>query len=143
MEMVPVQSSNVASIGYSPVLSLMRVRFKNGSTYDWPGTSPEIHKLVMASESKGRAIAALGRGRRVEGPEEIKLPEPVRDAIQSRPLNVIEPDPCCTPRFAKAAPSLENAESWTCPKCGVEYRPVMVGPVRNWVAHVYVCLVKA
>ena len=58
-------------------------------------------------------------------------------------LNVIESEGCCLKRFAKEADKLDSAKSWTCPKCGVEYQPVMVGPVRNWVAHIYVSLVRA
>jgi hypothetical protein len=60
-------------------------------------------------------------------------------------LNVIEPDTCCSPRFSRAARdgSLDNVKSWTCPKCGVEYRPQIVREcVRHWVAHVYVELVR-
>jgi hypothetical protein len=60
-------------------------------------------------------------------------------------LNVIEPDACCSKRFQKAAQKgeLEGVTSWTCPKCGVLYKPQMVnGCVRHWVADVYCELIR-
>ena len=60
-------------------------------------------------------------------------------------LNIMDDDPCCSKRFAKESRtgSLDSAESWTCPKCGCEYRPVVVdGVVRHWVAHIYVELIS-
>jgi len=45
-------------------------------------------------------------------------------------LNTAQADDCCKPLRAK---NLATLESWTCKRCGCEWRPVMVGPVRHWV----------
>lgn len=49
-----------------------------------------------------------------------------------------EPDPCCAPPLQKAmdAGALDAAETWECPKCGCEWKPRMVGPIRHWEPHV-------
>jgi hypothetical protein len=143
MQMVPVESSNVAAIGYAPEVCLMRVRFLDGSEYDYPGISESTHALVMASPSKGSALTHLD-GVRISPPTgalKLREPAPPEPSI----LQVMEFDECCSPRFSKQARTgaLDKAETWTCPKCGVEYRPTLVdGTVRHWVAHIYVELVR-
>lgn len=60
-------------------------------------------------------------------------------------MQTIEFDKCCTRTFAKEARtgSLDDATEWTCPKCGVEYKPTVInGAVRHWVAQVYSILVR-
>lgn len=60
-------------------------------------------------------------------------------------LNIIDPDNCCSRRFHEAARkgTLDAAETWTCPKCGVEYRPTLVdGVIRHWTAHVHCELIR-
>lgn len=137
MEMIAVESSNVAAIGYASEYCLMRVQFHDGSLYDYPGISQSTHALVMNHPSKGRALGRL-QGTKIEPQTEtIKLREPAEPGI----IETIEPDQCCSSKFAKAAREgiLAKAYSWTCPGCGCEYRATAaVGNVRHWVAHIIV-----
>jgi hypothetical protein len=57
MEMINVTSSNIASIGYDPETSILRVKFLKGSEYEYLGITPENHKGLMASETKGSYLA--------------------------------------------------------------------------------------
>ena len=44
-------------------------------------------------------------------------------------------DSCCSKRLAKALlAATEPLTEWTCPRCGVEYRPRVVGDLRHWEA---------
>jgi hypothetical protein len=118
MELVPVESSNVAAIGYAPEYQLMRVRFRDGSTYDYPATSAEAHQRIMNAPSKGKALAGA-RGIKIGPvPETITLREPF--VHQTQPLQTFESDECCAARIAKVLP-LEG-DRWICPKCGTEWR---------------------
>jgi len=53
MEMKPVDSSNVHSVGYDPESQTMRVAFHNGATHDYSEVPPETHAALMASDSVG------------------------------------------------------------------------------------------
>jgi len=58
MNMQPVTSSNIVAIGHEG--SIMHVKYKGGVVYEFqPVTVQEFNKL-MASESKGKALAAWG-----------------------------------------------------------------------------------
>jgi hypothetical protein len=133
MELVPVESSNVAAIGYNAECQLLRVRFRDGSTYDYPATSAEAHQRIMNAPSKGRAIAGC-RGIKIGPvPETITLREPF--VYQAQPLQTLQEDPCCARRLSKVLNSLATVSGWTCPKCGCEWRPQLVGQVRHWTPH--------
>jgi hypothetical protein len=141
--MVEVESTNVAAIGYLPEYRLLRVRFHDGSTYDYPNISEVQHVSLMAAPSKGKAIAELRRhGTRLT---DDTAPKPTPPPRVENLLQSIEHDECCSPIFARAARSggLDKAESWTCPKCGVEYKPTLIeGAIRRWTAQVYSILVR-
>ena len=48
-------------------------------------------------------------------------------------IDTYEWDQCCAQRLAKALrEAVTPMTEWTCPKCGVEYRPRMVGRLRHW-----------
>jgi hypothetical protein len=133
MELVPVESSNVAAIGYHEECRLLRVLFKNGSTYDFPGVDAATHTQIMQAESKSKAIAALERsheGVRLSSSYAIKLREP---ASSNEPLQTYEPDPCCGPRLAKALPTLTEVNRWVCPKCGCEWWANVMDGVKHWL----------
>lgn len=49
--LLPVESSTIAEIGYSPVL---RIRFKSGGTYDYYGVPLHIFQGFLDSNSKGK-----------------------------------------------------------------------------------------
>lgn len=59
--MVPVQSSNVESIGYQP--NELHVRFKKGGHYVYTGTNGDLHQALLAAESKGRFIGEHLKGK--------------------------------------------------------------------------------
>lgn len=52
--MQPVDSSNIAAIGYNEANQVLRVEFNNGSIYDYPGVSPNLFQSFLSSDSKGR-----------------------------------------------------------------------------------------
>lgn len=53
MERVPVQSSNLASVGYDPKTSTLEIEFLNGNIYQYFGVPSEIHQGLMNAGSKG------------------------------------------------------------------------------------------
>lgn len=59
--MVPVQSSNVESIGYQP--NELHVRFKKGGHYVYYGAADDLHEALLTSESKGRFIGEHLKGK--------------------------------------------------------------------------------
>ncbi len=64
-----------------------------------------------------------------------KEPEPV--PIQpSKQMHTVATDGCCARPLKNAAEQgiLDHVPSFTCPRCGTEYRPIEHGPVKNWVA---------
>lgn len=150
METYPVESTNVARIGYAD--GILRVEFHGGTTYDYRAT-PEEHAALMASPSKGRWVrrnlsfreaVRLERKERADSqstPLLIKCAAAVSEHSQSegaaapRILHSFEQDDdCCGPRLAKAAESgkLDAIDLWTCPRCGCEYRAVMMETVKHW-----------
>lgn len=61
MERQPVESSNVASVGYEN--GTLEVEFKNGAVYDYSDVSPEEYQALLESESVGKFVASRVRGR--------------------------------------------------------------------------------
>lgn len=57
-------------------------------------------------------------------------------------LQTYEPDPCCGRALARALESLAAAASWTCPRCGCEWKPTESGGVRHWIPQVDVLIWK-
>lgn len=53
MDRLPVQSSNVASIGYDPAGLVLEVEFKDGNVYRYAGVSPNAYAALMAAKSIG------------------------------------------------------------------------------------------
>jgi hypothetical protein len=146
--MVPVESSNVAAIGYSDECRLMRVQYRDGSIYDHPDVDPGCCAIVREAKSIGSAMALLAKDRPgvklTQKPYTFLLNEPKPERPASL-LQSIEHDDCCTPRFQKKARtgSLDSATEWTCPKCGVEYHPSVInGTVRHWTTKPYTILVR-
>ena len=60
MEMQDVKSSNVAQIGHEG--SKMRVKFRNGSVYEYDGVDRDSYRAVRDGESVGRAYNKTIRG---------------------------------------------------------------------------------
>ena len=57
MVMRPVKSSNVAVGGYDPYRHALRIRFKDGKTYEYHDVPHETADAYEAAESKGSFIA--------------------------------------------------------------------------------------
>ena len=58
MNMTPVESSNIASVGYDEQTKVLHIQFKSGATHAYSDVSPEKHKALMAAESKGKHFIA-------------------------------------------------------------------------------------
>jgi hypothetical protein len=56
MYRIPVDSSNVAAIGYDPATATLEVEFKDGSVYEYFDVSEIIYESFLASDSKGRFL---------------------------------------------------------------------------------------
>lgn len=52
MEMKLLKSSNITAVGHEA--NTMRVRFSNGTEYDYAGVSAELFNEMVKSESVGR-----------------------------------------------------------------------------------------
>jgi len=62
VQMIPVSSSNVESIGFNWFNNSIWVRFRNGATYDYPNKSEMLFEAFLASESKGKFVWEHLRG---------------------------------------------------------------------------------
>ncbi len=61
MQMIPVSSSNITAAGHDA--GTMRVRFSNGTMYDYAGVSAELFNDMLQSESVGRFYHANIKGK--------------------------------------------------------------------------------
>ena len=52
----PVQSSNLVSVGYDPVDSILEVEFKGGSVYHYLGVPRDVARELMEAPSPGRYL---------------------------------------------------------------------------------------
>jgi hypothetical protein len=53
MERLPVQSSNLVSVGYDPETLTLEIEFHNGGIYQYIGVPPEIYEGLISAGSKG------------------------------------------------------------------------------------------
>lgn len=53
MERVPVQSSNLVSVGYEAETLTLEIEFHHGSVYQYYGVPAEIHDGLINAGSKG------------------------------------------------------------------------------------------
>ena len=53
MERIPVQSSNLFSVGYDSQTSILEIEFNNGSIYQYSGVPQEVYEGLMNAGSKG------------------------------------------------------------------------------------------
>jgi len=63
MDMKPVDSSNVSEIGHDPETETLHIRFKDGSLHEYTGVPAEAHEELMASDSKGKYVHEILKGR--------------------------------------------------------------------------------
>lgn len=133
MEMKPVDSSNIAAIGYEN--QTLCVRFKDGAEYEYPGVSEQQYKDLMAARSKGRALNGLIA---IRAGVTLKS-KPDKSAVlkQGGPIHISQAEGCCRKHIndASLSGSLDKLEPWGCPKCGTVYYPKAYGPLVNWEAN--------
>jgi hypothetical protein len=53
MERLPVQSSNLSSVGYDPDSLTLEIGFNNGGIYQYSGVPQEVYEGLMNAGSKG------------------------------------------------------------------------------------------
>lgn len=56
MKREDIHSSNIKSIGYSPIRKKLEVEFKSGDVYRYKSVPRNTYKHMMSSESKGRFL---------------------------------------------------------------------------------------
>lgn len=61
MQMVPVSSSNLASVGYEN--GTLHIRFHSGGLYSYSNVPVAIYQGLMSASSKGRYFHSHIRGR--------------------------------------------------------------------------------
>lgn len=61
MNHISVKSSNVISIAYDPVKSIMKVKYNSGM-YQYHGVPEHVYKQVMGSSSVGSSLHKLVKG---------------------------------------------------------------------------------
>lgn len=59
MELIPVQSTHLAQIGYDPDAMTMQIMFKNGSLYAYSNIDPETYSAMMNSGDVGRYFTEI------------------------------------------------------------------------------------
>lgn len=52
----PVRSTSISAAGYARKLSILRLRYSGGRTYDYLGVSPEVFQAFLAAPSKGQFV---------------------------------------------------------------------------------------
>ena len=64
MERQPVESSNIASIGYDVQLSILEIEFNgSGEVWQYPDFPDNMFEELMASDSKGKYFHKNIRGK--------------------------------------------------------------------------------
>ena len=53
MEHVPVQSTNIRSVGYDPETRTMQVQFSHGGLYSYSNVDPGVHQALVEAPSVG------------------------------------------------------------------------------------------
>ncbi|MBI1979887.1 MAG: KTSC domain-containing protein [Elusimicrobia bacterium] len=53
MDRVPVQSSNLASVGYDPTNSTLEVEFRHGGIFQYFGVPQYVYDGLLSASSKG------------------------------------------------------------------------------------------
>jgi hypothetical protein len=70
IELVPVQSTSLAAIGYDAPTRTLRVAFRSGGLYDYAEVAREVYEGLLASQPHpwthwGRHVTSAYRYRRV------------------------------------------------------------------------------
>ena len=54
MNRSPVESSDIASIGYDPATHTLEIEFQTGALYEYQGVPADTHAQLMSAPSHGR-----------------------------------------------------------------------------------------
>lgn len=54
--LIQITSSNIKALGYNEELNVLRVMFKNGSSYIYENVEPHIWESLKMSPSKGKTL---------------------------------------------------------------------------------------
>lgn len=63
MQRIPVESSDIVSIGYDPKARTLEIEFKEGRVYQYLEVEPDTHRLLMKADSYGQYFSASISGR--------------------------------------------------------------------------------
>jgi len=131
--MEPVQSSNVAEIGWEN--DTLAVNYKSGTSIELPGVTKAQYEELMAAPSKGKALnglIALRAGVTLKS----CAPNSAASVAAGIPIHTTQADGCCGKALNRASLTgkLDNLEPFQCPRCGIEYRPAAKGPLVLWQA---------
>lgn len=74
-QLIPVESSTIAAIGYDPARTMLFVQFKLGATYSYACVTQADFDALMAAASKGSHFATHVKGKAFYPCT--KLPKPV------------------------------------------------------------------
>lgn len=58
MDRTPVDSTNLASVGYSTETATLEVEFRSGAIYQYSGVPLEVYEGLMQASSKGQYFNA-------------------------------------------------------------------------------------
>lgn len=58
MLLMPVQSTDIAAVGYDPVSFEMQIQFLTGSIYSYANVAPDDYATFLMAPSKGGWVAA-------------------------------------------------------------------------------------
>ena len=51
---LPVQSSALTTVGYSPRLRAVEIEFRNGAIYGYVGVAPSVYEALLGAQSKAQ-----------------------------------------------------------------------------------------
>ncbi len=136
MHSVPVESALIARIGYDPATKVLQATMRNGTVREVAEVNSLEYAEFMASPSKGKHWLHYFRARAKTVEKVEKCGESVEEKpevmVVPGPLQTFHDDDCCTSRLMDAVALRPGVTAWTCPKCGAEWIPRLVGPVRHW-----------
>jgi hypothetical protein len=58
MNRTPVESSNIADVGYDSSSQTLEVGFLNGTVYQYFDVPPTVHQELMSADSHGKYFSA-------------------------------------------------------------------------------------
>jgi non-canonical purine NTP pyrophosphatase (RdgB/HAM1 family) len=58
MQRLPVDSTDIVSIGYDPKAFILEIEFKGGRVYRYQAVQPDVHRLLMKADSIGQRFQA-------------------------------------------------------------------------------------